>query len=187
MKLCHNHKDQLCNKNTSTHPSWSTLNYYSLVWFKKDKLIYSKALEYVASRCSDLGDTQFWIGSKKTWHTGIVSKNQRISKIFLFKIFYTQLVLLRIFTPTPKLYVPSWVHIKSFKEENIGIKFVSFELNQTKYTFPGPILFKWDPTSQQTYGAANYRTVQRTVPQCILQNDPNLFLKLISIPNDFCQ
>ena len=109
MKLCHNHKDQLCNKNTSTHPSWSTLHYYSLVWFKKDKLIYSKALEYVASRCSDLGDTQFWIGSKKTWHTGIVGKNQRSSKIFLFKIFYTQLVLLKVFTTTPKLYIPSWV------------------------------------------------------------------------------
>ena len=35
MKLCHNHKDQLCNKNTSTHPSGA--HYTIIVWFDSKK------------------------------------------------------------------------------------------------------------------------------------------------------
>ena len=39
------------------------------------EIVYSNASRYAASKCVDLTDTRFWIHSKNTWGTRILTKN----------------------------------------------------------------------------------------------------------------
>ena len=75
MKLCHNHKDQLCNKNTSTHPSGA--HYTIIVWLgsKKTNSFTARPWDTQPLCARTLGiSTWFLIGSRTLDTQGLLAK-----------------------------------------------------------------------------------------------------------------